>query len=256
MSAHPLDQLKPRGKPPATARAIEKWLQDADREVEVGARRLGWMVASGVVIAAIQRALHDDGLPRFLIKGGAYLELRLGLKARATKDVNTLFRGNFDDFLDELDRALTEPFDGITFKRTEPELIKVPGRVIKPRRLDVLLQLRGRTWRRICLEVSPDEGGAGAAADQFRPPSLAHFGITTPPRTAAIVMDYQVAQKLHACTDPHTAEHPNDRVRDVVDLHLLKSAFYDDDADLKPLADACRKLFATRAEAGQAGQPH
>jgi hypothetical protein len=134
VSSHPFDRLKPRGKPPATARAIEKWIQEIERDLDIGSRRLGWMVASGVVIAAIQRALHTDGLPKFLIKGGAYLELRLGLKARATKDVDTLFRGNFSDFLDEIDRALAEPFDGITFKRTEPELINIPGRVIKPYR--------------------------------------------------------------------------------------------------------------------------
>ena len=83
MNAHPLDQLKPRGKPPANKQAIDRWIHDAEREVGIGARRFGWMVASGVVVAAIQRVLHTDGLPRFLIKGGAYLELRLGLRARA-----------------------------------------------------------------------------------------------------------------------------------------------------------------------------
>lgn len=66
-------------------------------------------------------------------------------------------------------------------------------------------------------------------------------------------MDYQVAQKLHACTEPHTTDHPNDRVRDVVDLLLLKSAFYDDRADLPALEKACRDLFYTRErEAEQA----
>jgi hypothetical protein len=255
MSTHPLDQLKPRGKPPATKQAIDKWIHDAEGEVGIGARRLGWMVASGVVVAAIQRALHTDGLPRFLIKGGAYLELRLGLRARTTKDVDTLFRGEFADFIDVLDEALAEPFDGLTFKRTEPEQINVPGRIVKPHRFDVLLQLRGKTWRRITLEVSPDEGGAGTTADRFRPPSLAHFGFNVPEMTAALVMDYQVAQKLHACTDPHTDEHPNDRVRDVVDLHLLKPAFYAAGSDLHPLADACRSLFAARAdEARRTGQ--
>ena len=240
---------------PRTKQAIDKWIHDAERELGIGVRRLGWMVASGVVAAAIQRVRHTDGLPRFLIKGGAYLELRLGLRARATKDVDTLFRGNFDDSIDVLDEALAEPFDGITFKRTEPEEINVPGRVVKPRRFDILLRLRGKTWRHITLEVSADEGGAGAAADQFRPPSLAHFGLGTPEMTAALVMDYQVAQKLHACTDPHTEEHPNDRVRDVVDLHLLKSAFYDEGHDLHSLATACRSLFAARAEeARQTGQ--
>ena len=254
MSEHPFNKLKPRGKPPTTTRAIESWIRDAEREVGIGAGRLSWMVASGIVIAAIQRAKYEDGLPRFLVKGGAYLELRLGLKARATKDIDALFRGNFDDFFAVLDEALADPFDGITFQRTELEVINVPGRRIKPRRFDVRLQLRGKTWRRIRVEVAADEAGAGDTADTIEAPSLAYFGVNTPPTTAGIVVSYQVAQKLHACTDAHTDEHPNDRVRDVVDLHLLK-AFFPEDTDLSSLATACRRLFEGRArEAEETGE--
>jgi hypothetical protein len=118
---------------------------------------------------------------------------------------------------------------------------------VKPRRFDLLLQIRGRTWRRISLEVSPDEGGVGAQAVYFAAPSLAHFGLTTPSRAAGIAIDYQVAQKFHACSDPHSTDRPNDRVRDVVDLHILKAAFYEGQSDLTKLAEACRDLFATRA---------
>jgi hypothetical protein len=247
MIAHPFDRLIARDHPPTTVRAIETWIQQAEGKIGIGARRLGWMVASAVVIAALQRARHDDGHPRFLVKGGTYLELRLGLKARATKDLDTLFRGSFDDFLDVLDGALAEPFCGITFQRTEPQPIEVPGRPVKPCRFDVLLQFRGRTWRRIPLEVSPDEGRAGARAEYFSAPSLAHFGLTTPSSAAGIVIDYQVAQKLHACTESHSRERPNDRVRDVVDLQILRAAFYEGKPNLRDLAEACQDVFATRA---------
>ena len=254
MTIHPFDALKPRGKTPSTVRALEKWIQDSERLLGVGSRRVGWLVASGVLIAAIQRRLHQDGLPRFLLKGGAYLELRLGLSARATKDVDTLFRGDFDEFLVELDRALSEPFEPITFERTEPERIEIPGRLLKPYRLDVRLKIRGRTWRRIRLEISPDEGAVGAAVDLFTPPSLAHFGLSTPATAAGLVIEYQIAQKLHACTDPHTDEHPNDRVRDVVDILLLRAALFDDNSNLQPLAAACSDLFDARgSEALAAG---
>ncbi|MFC1611161.1 nucleotidyl transferase AbiEii/AbiGii toxin family protein [Myxococcota bacterium] len=254
MTSHPLNDLEPRERVPNTVRTIAAWIQQAERRAGVGARRLGWMVASSVVVAALQRARYSDGEPRFLIKGGAYLELRLGLRARATKDLDTLFRGSFDDFLDVLDEALQEPFDGITFQRTEPQEIQVTSRVVKPRRFDIKLQLRGKTWRRITVEVSPDEGSAGAQVDHFPTPSLAHFGLSTPPTTAGLVIDYQVAQKLHACTDPHTPGRPNDRVRDIVDLHILKRAFYQNDPVPASLGRACRDLFGARAkEAKQAG---
>jgi hypothetical protein len=104
------------------------------------------------------------------------------------------------------------------------------------------------------LEVLPDEGRAGARVDRFSAPSLTHFGIESPLMAAGIVMDYQLAQKLHACTDPHSPEHPNDRVRDIVDLCLIQSIFYGERDDLASLADACRDLFAARArEAERAG---
>lgn len=254
MSEHPFNKLKFRGKPPATTRALEGWIQAAEREVGIGAGRLSWMVASGIVIAAIQRAKHEDGLPRFLIKGGAYLELRLGIKARATKDIDALFRGNFEDFLAVLDETLSKPLNGISFQRTDVETISVPGRRIKPRRFDVCLQLRGKTWRRIRVEVAADEAGAGENADTIEAPSLAYFGIDTPSVTAGIVIDYQVAQKFHACTDLHSEERPNDRVRDIVDLHLLK-AFFPVGSDLSSLRRACHRLFNERAcEAEKTGE--
>ena len=40
-------------------------------------------------------------------------------------------------------------------------------------------------------------------------------------------------------------------MRDVVDLHLLKTAFYSDGNDLHSLASACVRLFAARAEEAQ-----
>ena len=243
---HPFESLPPRGKRPTTVRTLEAWIQQAEGKVGIGARRVGWMVASGIVIAALQRITHSDGKPHFLIKGGTYLELLLGLRARATRDVDTLFRGSFDDFLSVLDNALEQPFGEIAFRRTEPEAIRVPGRRVKPIRLDILLQLRGKTWRRIPVEISPDEGNAGARAKTILTPSLAHFGIDMPPTISGLVIDYQVAQKIHACTDPHSEERPNDRVRDVVDLLLLKQAFYSDDTALSELAAACRDLFQTR----------
>jgi len=113
---HPFEKLEPRGKPPATVRAIEQWIQQAESKVGIGAGRLGWMVASNVVIAVLQRIASDDGEPLFLLKGGTYIELRLGVRARATKDVDTLFRGSFENYLKTVDRSLAEPFDGITFQ--------------------------------------------------------------------------------------------------------------------------------------------
>jgi hypothetical protein len=245
---HVLDGLPERGKEPHSARVLVGWIEQAQSSTNVAAGRLGWIVASSVVIAALQRADHHDGHPRFLLKGGAYLEVRLGLVARATKDIDTLVRGDFGDFLDALDGALGESWGPIEFRRTEVEIVENARRVVKPRRFKVQLLLKGAIWRTIQVEASPDEGSAGANVDLLPAPSLDHFGLPSPMQFAGIVIDYQVAQKLHACTDTHDPPGMvNDRARDLVDLLLIRDALYGPDVELTSLRAACEDLFAARA---------
>ncbi|QGH70377.1 hypothetical protein [Pseudactinotalea sp. HY158] len=79
------------------------------------------------------------------------------------------------------------------------------------------------TWRRVQVEISPDEGRAGAVAENIPAPSLAGLGLPNPDHIASLSMTYQIAQKIHACTDPHDPPTlVNDRARDVVDLILLR----------------------------------
>lgn len=165
-------------------------------------------------------------MPLFLLKGGVYLERRLPAGSRATKDVDTLFRGSLSEFTDALDLTLAQPCGPIALTRTEIATIDAP-RQVKPRRFDVLLAIRGITWRRIQVEVAFGDGRIGERAERMPAPQAGFFGIATPPELVGIAMDYQVAQKLHACTDPHELpDMQNDRVRDIVDLNLIRDIFY------------------------------
>lgn len=249
MSDHPFHALPDRGKEPTSKRNLDAWISRAVSmlpDAPLAERRLSWLVASSVVVAALQQALHTDGLPRFLLNGGAYLEVRLGLKSRATADVDTLFRGSFDDFLEVLDSVLTT-WGTLTLQRTEIEVIEGARRVVKPRRFRIQLLLGGAVWRAIDIEVAPDEGGAGDRVETVPATPLHHFGLPSAVELAGIAMDYQVAQKLHACSDPHQPpEFVNDRARDIVDLVLIRDAFYGDAYDLPELRRACEALFEAR----------
>lgn len=256
MTDHPLSQLPDRGKEPNSKRTLDTWIQQAQNKTGVGAGRLSWMVASAVVVAVLQRPVNDAGRPRFLLKGGTYLELRLGTASRSTSDVDGLYRGQFDDLIEHVDKALAQPWGPLTFERTAPQRIERAARVVKPLRFTVKVKLRGQTWRSVDVEVAPDEGQAAAGEEVIASPRLDHFGLPSPNTLVGIAMDYQVAQKLHACTDPHAPpEFVNDRVRDVVDLLLIRDAFYADN-DVRELAAVCRTLFASRArEAETLGAP-
>ncbi len=70
-----------------------------------------------------------------------------------------------------------------------------------------------------------------------------------------ISLAYQVAQKFHAATDPDSPpEFVNDRVRDIVDLTLIREAFFPAGSDLSELRAAAEDVFTARAlEADQLG---
>ena len=73
---------------------------------------------------------------------------------------------------------------------------------------------------------------------------------------AGIAMSYQIAQKVHACTDPHDPPaFVNNRARDVVDLVLLKGLAEETGSpDVAEIRLAAEDIFAVRAaEARQLG---
>ncbi|TFD49824.1 hypothetical protein E3T55_10745 [Cryobacterium frigoriphilum] len=257
MTGNPLNDLPDKDRRPSSAAMLNRWVQDAQKLAGGTGARTGWILASTIVVAALQRTLGPDGDPLFLLKGGVYLEHKLGLASRATQDVDTLFRGELDQFLSALDTALAEPWGDITLTRSNVSVIAIISRRVKPRRFHIVLSLKGVTWRRIQVEVAFPEGAIADAAERFPAPRLGYFGVQTAAELAGITLAYQVAQKLHACSDPHQPPiFSNSRVRDIVDLLLIRETFYPQPTDLGPLRIAAEDVFAARAaEATDLGFP-
>ncbi|MDR1152793.1 MAG: hypothetical protein LBK72_10050 [Bifidobacteriaceae bacterium] len=69
--------LKPKDKNPRSARILNAWITQAEDKLSSSCGRLGWLVASAMVTAALQRAVDDAGQSRFLLKGGTMLQYRL-----------------------------------------------------------------------------------------------------------------------------------------------------------------------------------
>ncbi|KAE8129137.1 MULTISPECIES: nucleotidyl transferase AbiEii/AbiGii toxin family protein [Bifidobacterium] len=254
-----LGMLKPKTKQPVSTKVLNGWIAQAERALgnEAKGGRLGWLIASSVAIAAVQRAIDADGRQRFLLKGGTLLQYRLNSTARATKDVDGLVRGDLDEFIAALDDALDEPWGPLTVRRTDVEIIRVPTRVFQPRRFDLILELRGVTWRRIQFEISPDEAGISNEDESIEAPPLSGFGLPDPDALVGIAMRFQIAQKFHAVTDPHAPpESINDRARDVVDLLLLRDLVQETGSPSLPqIKSAAVAVFDARAaEAEQLGR--
>lgn len=246
-----MDAMKPRGKEPRSVSVLDSWIAHAEADMGAGRTgRLAWLVASTVVAAKLQQVVDESGTSCFSLKGGTLLQHRLGLATRATKDLDGIIRGDIEDFVSKMDEALREPWGAIGFKRSEVTEIRVPSRIVNPRRFTMTLMLRGKTWRNVLVEISPDEGNAGSCQEPFRAPSLEGFGLPTPDQLVGMAMSYQLAQKIHGATDPHDPErgYRNERPRDVVDILLIKGLFEETGSpSLKSSRAAVEDIFAARA---------
>lgn len=121
--------------------------------------------------------VDEFGCFAFGLKGGTWLQHRLNATARTTKDVDGLICGDIDAFLTALDGPLAEPWGPLTLRRGPVEVINTPTRVIQQRRFDLILALRGVTWRRIQFEISPNEAGIGDTFEAVEPAPLDRFGL-------------------------------------------------------------------------------
>lgn len=232
--------MKPRGKPPFSVNVLQRCIADAERETGVAvARQQCWV--SFMVLAAMLDAVRDeDGQPLFLLKGGVAMELRLDIAARATKDFDAAFRAEATEILERLDQALRAGYGDFTARRTEAESVRETGAL----RFDIKLDYRGRPWATVKFEVAPAEGTMGREIERVPAKPLDHLGLTGPSDVPCVAIRWQIAQKLHACTEVPGGERVNDRFRDLIDLLLLW--------DLVPLdqrpavREACREIFDLR----------
>lgn len=71
-------------------------------------------------------------------------------------------------------------------------------------------------------------------------------GLPTSAAVPCMTLPWQIAQKIHACTDPVEEPRTNDRAHDLVDLHLLEALMGDE--PLSETRSACAAVFATRGK--------
>ncbi|MDR2114249.1 MAG: nucleotidyl transferase AbiEii/AbiGii toxin family protein, partial [Bifidobacteriaceae bacterium] len=157
-----LKSLKPKDKVPRSSRILDVWIVQAERNLNSDGGRLGWLIASTVVTAVLQQTLDGSNEPTFLLKGGSLLQHKFRAPTRTTTDVDGLVRGDIETFLAGLDVLLGKPWGPFEFQRGPIEVIEVPFKVIKPRRFQLFIRLNGQTWRKVQVELSPDEGAAGS----------------------------------------------------------------------------------------------
>lgn len=225
-------------KPPTSERTLARYVAAHARETGADVARVRRLISFMALAGALRQAVRGEEAPRFVIKGGVALELRLRDRARATRDLDLILDRDQGDPLEALEEALAGAYEGFTFRRKGEEFRMANGAV----RVKVQVSFRGREWGTVEVDVARREGTAEV---DLLPalPLLDRFGLTGPDEVECISLRHHVAQKFHAVTRPLPGGAPNDRFRDLVDLLLMRQLVQDYGA----LREACEEVFERRA---------
>jgi len=236
-----LPRVDPAGVPnPPSVGKLEKYvLAHADREgVAVGRIRhwISFMMLSG----ALEQAAASQGGPRFIVKGGVALELRLPARARSTEDLDLVVFPEEGDLLKLLDLALRAPYGDWTFSR-RAETRRLGDQAV---RVWVQIAYRSQRWATVQVDLTRPDGDS-TESERIPGMGLQPFGLEGPMDIACLSLRFHIAQKFHGMTRASRGGGPNDRVRDAVDLLLLRELV--PLADLRAVREACLDTFRARA---------
>jgi hypothetical protein len=190
----------------------------------------------------------DSAMPgQWVLKGGMALEVRLGGRARSTRDLDLAVRQVDEDagtVRDQLIEALADDPEGDGF-----EFRVGPAKSIDPDeagragwRFAVDARLDGRTFANVRLDVVARTEEI-STTDRITLRSMLAFAGFPDHQIEAVDPAQHFAEKLHAFTRPH-GDRANSRVKDLPDLLLLM------DQGLAPtaeLADTVGHVFAVRS---------
>jgi hypothetical protein len=233
-------------RPPSNRSHLESLLTIWSKSSRVTAGRLRRVVGIAVIAKMLDGFPDADGRPRIVFKGGAAIEMRYGLRARSTKDLDAAYRGDLDDAVSLIEEAVTAGWSGFTGRVTEVEVIYRAKVLPLPIRFEIKLAYLRKDFITIPFEIS------AAEATSLEVPEISSVAINLEPvqldgltSVALLPLSYQIAQKLHACTDPPGDDHQNDRVRDLPDLLLMEELGIDEN-NLPSVRAACVEIFGER----------
>lgn len=195
---------------------------------------------------AYQRMLARLSLDQaWVLKGGFSLEVRLGLVARATKDLD-LWRlgpplGDPLDVQDLLDEALDHDLhDGFTFRVGQPRHMHIPDAEPSTWRISVHTFFHGSTFAQSSVDLVTSDH---VAPDESEPLTVQPTVVGDPFTVQTIDLARHAAEKYHACLRIYANDRPSTRVKDLVDLVLLIDNDLIDPARLRA---ALTRVFAER----------
>jgi hypothetical protein len=233
----------PYATPGALRAALEARLRSHGTAAAIDLERLRRRAVFERLLVRLEHAMPGH----WVLKGGMALEVRLGDRARSTRDLDLALRHSAQDgeaVRERLIEAMTDDpeGDGFEFRIGPARAIDADDAGRPGWRFLVDARLDGRTFAKVRLDVvaRPEEI---STTDRVRLRSLLAFAGFPDHEVEAVDPAQHFAEKLHAFTRPYR-ERPNSRVKDLPDLVLLV------DGGLAPSAEllaAVEHVFAARA---------
>jgi Nucleotidyl transferase AbiEii toxin, Type IV TA system len=218
---------------------LARYAQAYARELGVAEGRMRAWVAYMIMAGVLERSATPDA-PRFIVKGGVALELRLRDRARATRDIDIVLRDPNADLADALEQTVTrEQYQGFSFRRKGQPLLLDNGAV----NMEFGVTYRGQPWTSVSVDIARAEPGESDVEWVDAIALTDVFGVTGPTRLPCLPLRFHVAQKLHGMTLPPRPGKQNERFRDLVDLLLMDAMITQDYGAVR---EACELVFRSR----------
>jgi hypothetical protein len=227
---------------PDFRQALERRLPALSEETGRSLVRLRKEVAFDRLLTRLVATTPD----RWLLKGALALDYRFGSRARTTRDIDLATAGNEASATTDLLAAQAVDlgdFFAFAIERTTALDRLRDGAAV---RYHVTAELAGRTFDEFVLDVGFDPP-VGVELARLRGPDLLAFADLAPVEVAAVPLEFQIAEKVHAYTRGYGDRTPSTRVKDLVDLALIAAEGTPDAALLRIAMD---RTFARRE-----GQP-
>jgi hypothetical protein len=194
-------------------KALENRLRNLNQKTGMPHARLRKMIAFDRFLARLIRLQPDD----WVLKGGFALQLRLGDRARTTKDIDLLATNDIEILPAIQEAGYLELGDWFTFEITQSADPVWGG--AKARRYKIVSRLDGRIFENFHLDVGINNPIVGKV-ELLTTPDLLSFADLKQTRVPCYPVAQQIAEKLHAYTRPHKSG-ISSRVKDFVDILLL-----------------------------------
>ncbi len=205
----------PSQKAPGSLSELQRRITRLAKERGESVPRVHHRVCSVVFCGLLEAACTAGVIPTYVVKGGMAMELRFGMRARASQDLDVGIIGNFDELIPAFHRVLQVGFDGFSFRVADEVFMEQ----VQTYRVTVRIQYLGHAFGKLHVDLNRADFET-SAPETIDSTMLGELGLPAPVRVSLLDESMQIAQKIHGATEASSTEYINRRYRDVIDVFI------------------------------------